>query len=61
MNKEHEIEFIKELKSKGVKSKDFNRLIHSFSVIEAAAWDYKISPNEIIAIYKLAEISLARG
>ncbi len=61
MNKEHEIEFIKELKDSGIKSKDHKRLIHSFAIIEDAAYENNTDANQIIAMYKLAEISLARG
>ena len=55
MNKEHEIEFLKELKELGNKSKDNKRLIHSFSVIEDAAFENNTDAKQIIACYNLAE------
>ena len=58
MNKEHEIEFLRELKSSGIKSKDNKRLIHSFSIIEDAAFENNTDAKQIIACYKLGEISL---
>ena len=61
MNKEHEIEFIKRLRSHGIKSKDHKRLIHSFAIIEDAAFDNNTDVVQIIAMYELAETSLARG
>ena len=57
MNKEHEAEFIKELRESGIKVKDFKRLIHSFTVIEDAAYNNNTDAREIIAIYKLAELT----
>ena len=61
MNKEHEIEFIKELKNSGIKSKDHKRLIHSFAVIEIAAYENNTDAKQIIAMYDLAEMSLSKG
>ena len=61
MNEKHEAEFIRVLRKSGIKVKDFNRLIHSFAVIEIAAFENNTSAGQIIAIYNLAEISLARG
>ena len=61
MNKEKEIEFIKELKDSGIKSKDHKRLIHSFAIIEDAAYENNTDAKQIIAMYELAEIALARG
>lgn len=61
MNKEHEVAFIKELKHYGIKTKDHKRLIHSFAIIEDAAFENNTDAKQIIAMYNLAEISLARG
>lgn len=61
MNKEHEAEFIKILRKSGIKVKDFKRLIHSFAVIEIAAFENNTNAEQIIAMYNLAEKSLAKG
>ena len=56
MNKEHEIEFIRKLKNSGIKSKDHKRLIHSFAIIEDAAFENNTDATQIIAMYNLAKI-----
>ena len=61
MNKEHEIEFIKELKESGIKSKDHKRLIHLFAIIEDVAFENNTDAKQIIAMYNLAKTALARG
>lgn len=61
MNKEHKIEFIKEMKDSGIKSKDHKRLIHSFAIIEDAAFENHTDAKQIITMYELAEIAFARG
>ena len=48
--------FTSELKSMGVKSKDFQRLSHSFEIIEIVAFENHTDAREIIAAYRLSEM-----